>query len=202
MRTPIPVLAVFVLAAACGSDTAGPDGPAPGGVDFGLPAGSAGAHHGEGMPSASGPVLQDPFAIALPDSVGGLAILSHDPAADGRSDLFVLQLQEIGTGTFECGPAGPCHGRLLVGVPTDGSGLPESVLEIRSGTLTLSMVGPARVRGTLQAVLEPPAGRPGATLVIEDGTIDVPLANDTFTSGAIDCLRAWTGGDPLPSGCR
>lgn len=184
-----PLLVAFALTA-CDEGTTAPDdgAPTPIGVDFGLAVGDFGNHHGEGLP-ASGAPLAGGFAVAFPDSLGGLVVLSYD---DRSSDLFILQVSSATPGTFDCGPVttgSPCHGRLFENVREVGEMVQvDGQLDITEGTLELREVGPDDVEGSFSASLVRTAGSGESSLTIINGSIFVDLLEKPGESGGLACL--------------
>lgn len=187
------LLVTFALTA-CGAT--GPDdgAPTPIGVDFGLAEGDFGNHHGEGQP-ASGAPLADWFAVAVPDSLGGLIVLSYD---DRSSNLFILQVSSATTGTFDCGSVttgSPCHGRLFENVrEEEGMVQVDGQLDVTEGTLELREVGPDEVEGSFSASLVRTAGTGASSLSVVNGSILVDLLEGPVENGDLACLIRLTVG--------
>lgn len=187
----LPWLALLALAlGACAeTPTADGDAPAPDGIDFGLAAGTAGAHYADRSLPAEGAPLAGEFAVAIPDSLGGLVLLSYDQET---SDLFILQVAEMEIGTYGCGPVeegSTCHARLFENVREEG-GIVEvdGRLDLATGSLTLGGVGPDDVRGSFQAHFERSAGEGTPSIDVFHGTILVYLLEGPVESGGLACL--------------
>lgn len=194
----IAPLLLIVALSACGDDATSPtdDAPAPDGISFGMEEGTFGALYADRqLPSAEAP-LADEFAVAVPDSVGGLVFLGYD---GGTSNLFILQVSSTSAGTFACGPvtaAAACHARLFENVREEG-GLVEvdGRLDLTTGSLTLSEVGPDVVTGAFEAHFERTVGEGGETIDVVDGTILVDLLPGPVEGGSLGCLvKLATGG--------
>lgn len=172
--------------------------PAPAGVDFGLAVGTPGAHHAEGTPGSSEPPLAGQFAVAVPDSLGGLVLLSYDEAT---SDLFILQATNAGTGEYACGPVtgdAPCHARLFENVRMeDGAVRVDGRLDLVGGSLTLNEVDPDEVAGSFDAVLERTSGDGIESIEVTDGTVLVDLLPGPVEDGGLWCLVELT----MEGGC-
>lgn len=190
-----PLLVAFALTAC--DDGTGPDddGPTPIGVDFGLAVGDFGNHHAEGRPSSQGSPLDGQFAVAVPDSLGGLVFLSYD---DQSSNLFILQVTSATTGTFDCGPvttASPCHGRFFENVSEEGGMVQvDGRLDIDEGTLELREVGPDEVEGSFSAELVRTAGSGQSSLTVVNGSILVDLLEGPVENAGLACLIRLTAG--------
>lgn len=191
-------MGVALVLAACTPDATQP-GDDPGlGVDFGVAAGTPGAHKAQGDPASTGDILGSEFAVALPDSVGGLVVVSYDAES---SDLFILQVQAVTAGTYACAPVTegpPCHGRFLENVRTEGDQLlVDGQLDVIEGSIDLLTVGPDRLTATFQARLERSFGDgEPVEIVVQDGTIDVPWVAQGLTDGRLTCLIGLTGATP------
>lgn len=188
---------VGIVVVACDS---GIDPPLPrAGVDFALSSG--GSHSAAGAPATSGDgsILHHEFAVAKADSVGGFAVLSFDPSANdpNQGNLFVLQAPRQ-TGTIACAEFGaPCHGRYITGV-RDGQTIGfDKWFTVTEGRITVTMLGPDRLRGMFSIVLE---AEDGEQIVVQNGTIDVPYSADPVTDGALRCLIGLSGAGS--GGCR
>lgn len=196
-----PLMVAFALTA-CGSGT-GPDddAPTPVGVSFGLGEGDFGNHWGQGLPSSQGSPLADRFAVAVPDSLGGLVLVSYD---DENSNLFILQMTvEIagsfaGAGVFECGPVtggAPCHGRFFENVREEG-GIVEvdGRLDIDEGTLEVRKVVPDELEASFSAEFLRTAGSGESGFTIINGSILVDLLEGPVENGDLACLIRLTAG--------
>jgi hypothetical protein len=191
-------LGLFAAAiVACGPGALDPseEEPSPAGISFGLEEGTFGAHYADQrLPSDPNP-LTDEFAVAVPDSVDGLVLLAYD---GGTSNLFILQVSSTAKGTYACGPVTgghPCHARFFENVrEQDGVVEVEGRLDLTSGTLTLSQVGPDDVTGAFEAHFERTGGQGGSTIDVFHGTIAVDLLQGPVEKGGLGCLVALTVG--------
>ncbi|HEX6069406.1 MAG TPA: hypothetical protein VFZ18_06265 [Longimicrobiaceae bacterium] len=168
-----------------------PGGQEAEGVNFSYSGGAAGSFASAGVVGTGqdGLPALEAFAMAQRDSIGGLLLGSFRKTAEARGDLFILQLRGTEPGTYGCGPGaqGPrCYGHLYIGVNTEQPLSAQEVYAVTSGDVVLSAVGPARLEGTFELTLGALAGAP-RTLVVEDGTIDVPLVEGVFNA-SFRCL--------------
>jgi hypothetical protein len=172
--------------------------------DDGLTFTAAGLHPFEANGSQDpNNVLAGSFAIAFADSLQGLVAIGYS-RADSAGDVLILQFPRQ-TGTYACGQTAPCHGRLLSNVrlfqhPDGYTGWStQRHFEIQSGMVTATQVGPTRLRGTFQAILEPTDG--GAAIQINDGKIDVDYNSTPPPPGqsmrGVECLLRLLGGPPM-----
>ena len=188
------LLVVLAVLAAC-EDAVAPGGEIFEGVAFTWDGG--GEHRSSGPPSfEDGAVLSGEFAVAFPDSVGGLVMASFHPREGTKGNLFILQLVERGTGTFgPCGTSQECHGRFLEDLdPEDLSVLP-GYWEITDGSVTIDVDGPGRLRGSFTDFVLSGPGDAGGVREIEEGTFDVPLLGAEQGADIMRCfIRRLTGG--------
>jgi hypothetical protein len=176
------------LLLACDQSTTGPVDQ-PEGLTFG--SSSSSAHSAKGQPAVNndGSILDSEFAVSRADSVGGFALVSFDPSSDDPShgNLFVLQAPRQ-TGTMACGDvtdAAPCHGRYIMGIRDGQTITYDKWYAIKEGSLTVTQIGPDRLKGTFDAILRT---EDGEEITVEDGTIDVPYSASQVTDGALRCL--------------
>lgn len=183
------ILASLALTLAACEDGTGPGTPAPDGIDFGLAQGTFGALYADRDQPSAGAPLSGEFAVAAPDSIGGLVLLAYD---DGTKNLFILQVQSAEGGTYACGPVenGPaCHARLFENVrDEDGLVQVDGRLDLTTGSLDLGEVGPDDVTGTFQAHFERTAGEGGQSFDVANGTILVDLLDESVENGGLLCL--------------
>lgn len=171
----------------------------PGGTEEGihLTYSDGGSYQTAGPPQITGGELDAAdFAIAFPDSTGGLVIATFQGTEGTRGDLFILQFVEQRTGTFQdCGLGGDCHGRILEGIDAADLSDVEAYWEITGGSVTLDEAGPDRVSGSvsdLLLLLEPDGL---ATRTIQDGTFDLALLSEDEGVAVMECfLTRVTGG--------
>lgn len=183
----------------CGEASTGP-GSEPGeqdGMTFVLAdAPSQVAYGAAGLPAASGGVLDQPFAVAVPDSLGGLVLIGYDAQ---RSDLLIMQVGSTAADSYECGPVtagAPCHGRYFENVRmSDGVVEVDGRLDLSTGTLVLEGTGSGRVTGSFDGTLERSSGTGPGPLIIQQGRIDVPLLDPMLARGGLDCLIRLTTGE-------
>jgi hypothetical protein len=181
-------LALMTFAAACDSDPVAPGG-GPEGIHFRDGAGAEWA--AAGTPSTSGDLLDAPFAVARADPVGGIVLIGFDPQGD-VGDLFVLQAPRT-VGTHACAEFGEsCHGRFITGVTIESTATFDRFHSVVSGSLTLTQIGPDRMRGSFDLKLVD-GSSPGDTLVVNGGVVDVPFVGDEVTNGALGCLLSLVG---------
>ena len=188
-------LSILLLTAAC--DDASSTGPVDSGAGVLFTSGSI-AYGASGNPSVGGDgsILNDEFAVARADSVGGFAVISYDPTSTDQKtgNLFVLQAPRS-TGTMQCGDnfgQQPCHGRYIVGI-TDGATTSfQKWYDIKQGSITVTAIGPDRLKASFSVVL---GTQTGESIIVENGTIDVPYTAAALTDGALRCLIGLTGGE-------
>lgn len=187
-RTKWTLAALALTLAAC-EDATGPGAPAPDGIDFGLAQGTFGALYADREQPSAGAPLSGEFAVALPDSIGGLVLLAYD---GGTKNLFILQVNSDEAGTWTCGPVenGPaCHARLFENVrEEEGLVQVDGRLDLATGSLTLAEVGPEDVAGSFEAHFERTAGEGAASFDVVNGTILVDLLEENVENGGLLCL--------------
>ena len=185
------VAAMLFVTAACESDR--PTAPNEGtdGVTFEID----GVQHSASGTMASGDietVLKSEFAVANPDSLEGFAVVSYQPGPNG-GDMFVIQGPRQ-TGTFECSlHSGPCHGRFIADITFSGESLTGTYYHIATGTLTVTEVGPNRLKATFNAKFARHDGSDEGAFTVQNGSIDVPSAPDSVTDGSCSCLLSRIG---------
>jgi hypothetical protein len=196
MKLPRMMVGVLTVVFAAGCDdgsTTEPGSETTPGVR--LEAGGGIAYSAQGNPSSSD-ILGSEFAVARADSVGGFAVVSFAPTSADRTkgNLFVLQARRQ-TGTMACADHTvdtPCHGRYIMGVRNGESVTFEKYYSIKEGTLTVTTLGPNRLKATFSGVLET-AGPNPERITVTNGTIDVPYSAEQVTDGTIKCLVSLTG---------
>jgi hypothetical protein len=154
-----------------------------------------------------GQLLNASFAVARADSVGGFAVIGYQRTGDNVGNLIVLQApREVKTFTCTDNPV-PCHqtggewhGRYITGVQSLSTATALRYFHLVSGTLTVTQVGPDRLRATFSGVFRADDGKPNHTLTVENGTIDVPYVSDQATDGSLQCLLSLVG--VLAGECR
>ncbi len=194
------LLIALISLTACDDDetTAPSDDPLPG-LEFSFAGAETGTYQSDGrVPdiSANGLPAFGSWAVARPDSLGGLVIAGFDdevggfgPIDNGLGDVFILQLNEIRDGVFEpCGifASGGCHGRFFVGVVLTDLATVEDAFEITDGRVEIIEASASRIRGSFDATFTSADG--ARTITVVDGVIDVPFSNDPFVANGIGCL--------------
>ncbi len=216
MTRPTVVLLLAVLASAACDDPATPGSMAATGVNFTYLGGPS--YAADGVPDfEGGDVGAGTFAIAFPDSVGGLVLSSFQKGDGTRGDLFILQLTVERTGDFgPCGVrrdshgevvalaervggtgsrswiGGDCHGRLLENIDAENLQSLDAAWEIASGIVQVTEAGPERVVGSFKGLTL--AGDDGFR-TIDSGTFDLPLLSAQQGVDIMQCfLTRLTGG--------
>ena len=183
-------LALAVALSACAEAT-GPNGEE--GVRLAFDDGAS--HVAAGDPTfGAGGLEAATFAIAFPDSVGGLVITSFQLTGETTGDLFVLQAGTFAEGEYgPCQVGGECHGRILEGIDPENLQV-AAYWEMTGGTLSVDEIGGDRIRGRLtDLAYERSDDR--ATLVVESGTFDLPLLSQEEGVAIMQCfLYRVTGG--------
>ena len=130
--------------------------------------------------SIEGVPLFDYWALAATgDSLGGVVVAGFRIAATDdmtRGDLFVLQLDDLRTGDFDCQPSGECHGRVLFGIPDSGGCgvLPaQDYFEITSGQVSVTRADAGRIAGTFSFTARDEGGTGTRTITVEDGSFEL-----------------------------
>lgn len=192
----IALVAVGLIAAAGCSDPTVPSPPdASEGLQFTDDRGREFAS--VGYPNFSGGALDaSDFAVAFPDSVGGLVISSFEATEGSRGNLFILQLTENRTGNFDsCGVVGEeCHGRLLLGIDADNVVDVDETWTLVGGAVSITQNAGAEVIGTFtDLIFEGPDAE--SDLVVSAGSFSVPLLAENDGRAILDCfLTQATGG--------
>lgn len=168
-----------------------PDATDPVGVSFSYSGTLSGSFASKGNAALGGNGLPafETFAVAQRDSIGGLLLGSFRKTDGSHGDLFILQIRGTDPVTYTCGAitGGPrCYGHLYIGLQTDVSTAAEHVYGISAGQVVLSEVSDSRVKGTFQLTLQG-IRDPSKMLSIENGSLDVPLAEGIFDS-SFACL--------------
>jgi hypothetical protein len=188
-----PLLWAATLGACQAGTATDPEG-APQGIRFQSSGAVSGAYSAQGNP-ADDParILSSQFAIAMPDSVGGVVIIGYQPTDAAKGDVFILQAPRQ-TQTFPCAgveSSGPCHGRMFVGVTGTDLARVERAFFITEGSLTLTQIGPDRLKGFFTATLKSQEGT--STVQVTNGTIDVRYTSAELSNGGILCLISLAG---------
>jgi hypothetical protein len=189
---------VIVLIAAGGLAAAGcadPTTPTPDDTEgIQLPM-AAGGFSSTGFPSFSNnDVDADDFAVAFPDSLGGLVIAGFRLDEGTRGDLFILQLVELRTGeVIPCGTMNDCHGRMLVGIDAANVADIDEIWTLANGSVTITHANSATVAGTFQTLVF--TGDGGAQLLAFGGTFEVSVLSESQGRDIMACFLARaTGG--------
>lgn len=167
-----------------------------------------GGFQAAGAPVFSGSeVAPGPFAIAVPDSLGGVVVSAFSQTGGTRGDLFILQLGEGRQGTFSpCDMFSSCHGRLLEDIDAADLADVGRAWEIVEGSVQVDAFSPDHIRGSFEGlVLESPAPGQDSTSsgtiaterrTVEDGTFDLPLLSEDEGVGVMRCFLARATGAP------
>lgn len=188
--TLVLLLAVFLVAACDDPATPGPNPES--GVTFTYQGGTT--YAADGAPDLQdGAVAAGTFAIAFPDSVGGLVISGFQLRDGTRGDLFILQLTTARTGDFgPCGVGADCHGRLLENIDAEDLQSLDAAWEIEGGTVQVTEAGPQRVVGSFQDLTLTDGDESRA---VDSGTFDLPLMSQQDGIDIMQCfLTRLTGG--------
>jgi hypothetical protein len=148
-----------------------------------------------GMPTFQGiEVSAATFAVAFPDSVGGLVLAGFRQGEGSRGDLFILQLRGQREGHFgPCGIGGDCYGTLLEDIDAQNLQDIGAYWTMTDGSVQVDGAGPERVSGSLADVVLQRQDD-AADRTIRDGTFDVPLLSEEETVDIMQCfLRRLTG---------
>lgn len=183
------IAGVIVALVACDSGSfAGP--PAPGALQFET---AGQTHMMSGLPSSNPQtLLNSPFAVAHADSLDGLAIVGFEETGADVGNLIVLQAPRH-LGTFECQAGeGACdirgeawHGRYIEGVRNGSTVGADRYFHLVSGTITVTETGADRLRATFNGVFRTNDEDSDDTIVIEDGSVDLPYVNNTGVAGLV-----------------
>lgn len=191
---PVFALAGLLALAACGD----PVNPPPrGGEGIALSFSDGGSYQTEGAPQITGGELDAAdFAIAFPDTVGGLVIATFKKTEGTRGDLFILQLVQRRTEVFNhCGLAGDCHGRILEGIDAANLWDLEEFWEITEGSVTMEEAGPERVVGTVKDLTLTLLNDGTTTRTIQEGSFHLALLSEGEGVAVMECfLTRVTGG--------
>ena len=185
---------------ACDDDgTAGPPAEPLPGLEFSYAGDISGDYQSDGrLPTIGGNGRPEfgSWALARPDSLGGLVITGFDgevggfgPVDNGLGDVLILQLNHIREGSFEsCGSSGSsgCHGRFFVGVVLIDLSIVQEAFEITAGRVEIDDISGSRVRGSFEATFTNDDG--SRTITVIDGVIDVPFSLNHTVSKSVGCL--------------
>lgn len=155
----------------------------------------AGQFSSAGYPSFSdNDVDADDFAVAFPDSLGGLVIAGFQLDEGTRGDLFILQLVELRTGeAIPCGTMNDCHGRVLVGMDAANVADFDEVWTLENGSVTITHANSTTVTGTFQGFVF--TGDGGAQLPASGGSFEVSVLSEVQGREIMTCFLARaTGG--------
>jgi hypothetical protein len=190
------VLVAAVLVTTACSDPTSPLLPETDGLAFTDAHGRAFAS--AGFPSFSqGDVAAVAFAVAFPDSLGGLVIAGFDHAGGTRGDLFVLQLSDDEPALFQgCGDAvGECHGRLLLDIDAANVADYSELWELIDGSVTIAASGSDVVAGTFSGFVYAGPNDAETALHVEAGSFEVPLLSEAAGREIMQCFLARAAGE-------
>lgn len=189
---PLRALILLCGAAAC-ADAAGTLLPNPDaeGISFRYSGAASGSHESSGTLAAGtdGLPAGGSWALARPDSLGGLVIAGFEATGPATGDLFILQLPDPEAGVHTCtlhGADGGCHGRLFLGVDLRDAAVTGGVYPVTSGTATIDELTDDWLRGAFDLTLAAPEG--GEPLQVTDGAMDVEYATDVTLANGVACL--------------
>ena len=172
----------------------------PRGVAFDV-GGHATAYSASGLPrrDARGSILGAGFAIARPDSFGGVTVLAFQPTGTEVGDLFVLQAP-LRPGTYACTDAATeCVGSYLVGVRNMETVSRARQFRVTAGSLTVQRTHRNRLAATFRLMLRATDGS-GTTIRLENGTVQVPYSAHACTDAPLACVLSLTS--LFPGRCR
>jgi hypothetical protein len=156
MRVHPPVLALLLLAAACGKDATSPQNSVSSPVV--LARGSMGA-------KVDGATWNATLAVSAVNNNGIIAIAGND-----GTQTLGFGLAANGTGTYTIGPLSPTNGLLI----QSGGAAWTANLSRGSGTVTVTSLTAAAVAGTFSFTLVASPGTPAnANKVISDGVFNI-----------------------------
>lgn len=193
------MLVTLLSVSGCDDDgTVAPPEQLPG-LEFSFAGDRSGTYQSDGrLPTIAADGLPEfgSWAVARPDSLGGLVIAGFDgevggfgPLDNGLGDVFILQLDDIREGTFEpCGifANGGCHGRFFVGVVLADLATVQDAFEITDGSVEIVEASASRIRGSFDATFTSADGT--RTITVVDGVIDVPFSNNLSVANGVACL--------------
>ena len=191
-RVMVGLLLVAALAAGCEGDggPTEPGGGTPAGLSFTLQGAQTRPHQSSGNATVDsrGIPTFGSWAVARPDSLGGLVIAGFQPNDGATGDLFILQLSPRRTGDFTCNEHGTegCHGRTFLGVSPQALTVAGGTWVVTAGSVSISEASDTRVKGTMSLTLKNVRGP--ETLTITGGTIDVAYSASTTLANGIACL--------------
>jgi hypothetical protein len=193
MRASIIVLiaAVGLAATGCGDPTT-PTTDARAGIQLSL---GEGQFSSAGYPSFSGNnVDAADFAVAFPDSLGGLVLAGVRLAEGTRGDLLILQLVELRTDeAITCGITNDCHGRVLVGIDAANVADFDEIWTLANGSVTITHANSSTIAGTFQGFEF--TGDGGAQLPASGGDFEVAMLSELQGRDIMTCFLARaTGG--------
>lgn len=159
-----------------------------------------GGFEASGAPTLAGnEVVPGTFAIAFPDSIGGVVVSAFRQTVGTRGDLFILQIKERRQGVFDpCDIFRECYGRLLEDIDAANLSDVGRGWEIIDGSVDVQTIQPDRIVGSFKdLVLESPvpdSSAAGSTNTerrdISDGTFDLPLMSEEEGAAAMRCFLA------------
>lgn len=193
MRVLLMVATAAVVLASC-SEATGPDDGADGHLSF--------TYGGERFEAAGFPLVVEgdlsaaDYAVAIPDSVGGLIIASFQLDEGTRGDLFILQLTERRVGEHgPCQDSSPCHGRIFLGIDAANPYDAGALWTLVDGTVSIASLTADRVTGSFTDLAYSGPGDARSMLQVEEGTFQLPLLTEAEGREAMQCfLTRLTGG--------
>ena len=162
------------------------------GITFRYAGAASGSHESVGEVRVGGdgfPAAGD-WAIARPDSLGGLVIAGFESTGESTGNLFVLQIPDQEARQYTCtlhGTDGGCHGSLFLGVDLEDPAAAGEVFQVVSGSATIAELGSGRLRGSFTLELRE-GGEGGATLQVSEGELDLEFDDDVTLANGIACL--------------
>lgn len=151
-----------------------------------------------GMPAFEGGDLSGGmFAIALPDSLGGVVITAFDAREGTVGDLLILQLAELAVDVF--GPCdalvgGDCHGRIIADIDATTLEVSGGHWELVGGNVEVLIAAPDRVAGSFDGLVLRLQGDPAEERVLGEGVFDLPLMSEAEGAAAMKCILARSTG--------
>ena len=191
-RKLLPLLVMGVLAGCGEGETLLPNEGDPSGIAFHYSGTESGTHEsgGDVQVGSDGLPAAGSWAIARPDSLGGLVIAGFEATGPGTGDLFILQIPDQAERAYACtlhGIDDGCHGRLFLGVSLADPAATDGVYVVVSGSVSLTELSDDRLRGSFSLGLAE-SGEGTATLEIDQGEMDLPYAEDVTLANGIACL--------------
>lgn len=193
LRVATAVATAAVVLVSC-SEATGPDDGADGHMSF--------TYGDERFDAAGLPLVVEgylsaaDYAVAIPDSVGGLIIASFQLDEGTRGDLFILQLTERRVGEHgPCHDSSVCHGRIFLGIDAANPYDPGALWTLVGGIVSIASLTADRVTGSFTELGYSGPGDAQSMLQVEEGTFELPLLTEAEGREAMRCfLSRLTGG--------